>query len=1221
MSVPRRQRNQPAGNRVEDIEFVTQISTSLLSQVRQLQSVLTERDEAVKTLHAEKSQLELEAEGLTQRLKLLDESEQRYKDENWGLETRTHDLLAAAKENASKEQRLQQALAVATAEKNAAQRDLDDVKQAHGKLSDDYHSFRKIHDSEASTFRKNILVVETDRDTLQRKIDELTSQNQELARAMTGKFRTEGDSSLREMGSDPEDFSLERSDNDYSPPPSPSKGAIRNSVLESETLKSSLHHAHRMIQNLKSGIHREKAEKLELRRMLQESRDELESRRGDGSATSASKRLRSKMPPESAKKAQKPGHLGAGRQSRIEVEVDNADWEDHSGAAGAVSGPTTINPKSKSVRMEGSDAYQTATEAEDAFETANERDTGTETEAFQTGNESFAGESSDDLTETEGGALRSGTIKGRRVSPLPPAKRSSFISTASTSDDEQPQDVKTPVQQAMKYKMKVGKGLRRPRVASESPKNSPSSMKDSPASFASNRETKGRSLFAELGGLEDNQSDAESDENLENVEESTNHSTIGTQSSGPDLESRTTTDTGMMTEPSFEERASAFLPGEAGLGRELSPAQHKETLSPFNASLPQPATSNTSELVKSSPLDADPSDSRTQNHDGVRADQGYNKPLLSFSTISSVEIIPSSASSAIRGAEVGRPSTAIYGEANGVTSDPGPHRDSNKTGVLGSVIGWAIGKRQQDSEAIDENINTSRGAVDSRPELDDSAHEVAVNASEDVAAEVEASRKIDSGSQTALSSFQIDNLLSQKSVKTPALYSLQTTDSQLKPDVASPTKSASLPSPSSTTSSNTGRDVGLMPRSIKRLNSGSSVRPSGSAIPPLPADHREAIAAAQQVPMREKADVKPENNMGPPSVPASAYRSTVKRPQTPSDQPLQTPTSATPRARYSTTRSNRSRRSSVSSFESEIDARFNIRADGLPIPQGLENSTDPRMIQAITQTMIGEYLWKYTRKAGRGEMSDKRHRRFFWVHPYTRTLYWSDQDPSTAGRVQLKAKSVAIEAVRVVVDDNPLPPGLHRKSLIVITPGRDVKFTATTGQRHETWFNALSYLLLRSGSDMSNSDPNHITAEDVAEFNPGFGRPAGSRLSLSSYNSRTNTTRRSLVSNRTASPSKGSVRRIPPTPHASSSSRFSHSNQASIGHRISNYWRPSRASTVNNREGATSASAGSIYNASVVNDSAEDVRQVLERQDQEADRLENVRACCDGASYSFPLHY
>jgi len=33
-----------------------------------------------------------------------------------------------------------------------------------------------------------------------------------------------------------------------------------------------------------------------------------------------------------------------------------------------------------------------------------------------------------------------------------------------------------------------------------------------------------------------------------------------------------------------------------------------------------------------------------------------------------------------------------------------------------------------------------------------------------------------------------------------------------------------------------------------------------------------------------------------------------------------------------------------------------------------------------------------------------------------------------------------------------MPPGLHRKSLIVVTPGRDIQFTAPTGQRHETWY-------------------------------------------------------------------------------------------------------------------------------------------------------------------------
>jgi len=277
------------------------------------------------------------------------------------------------------------------------------------------------------------------------------------------------------------------------------------------------------------------------------------------------------------------------------------------------------------------------------------------------------------------------------------------------------------------------------------------------------------------------------------------------------------------------------------------------------------------------------------------------------------------------------------------------------------------------------------------------------------------------------------------------------------------------------------------------------------------------------------------------------------------------------------------------------------------LPQGFGSNTDPRMIQAITQTMIGEFLWKYTRKAGRGDMSENRHRRYFWVHPYTRTLYWSDRDPSSAGRAELKAKSVQIEAVRVVTDDNPMPPGLHRKSLIILTPGRAVKFTAATGQRHETWFNALSYLLLRTDGTLDNAEDGGdatLTREDVDEFNPGYGKPAvrpHGPPSLSSYNSRTT---------RNESPVRQSVRLSMNHPTLVPESTSSRPSQGTFS-RLSSYWKP--GGTFNSRRSRTSlVGRGSIYEASEVHDSAEDLREIIERQDRESDKLENVRACCDG---------
>ncbi|OBZ67420.1 hypothetical protein A0H81_12542 [Grifola frondosa] len=110
-------------------------------------------------------------------------------------------------------------------------------------------------------------------------------------------------------------------------------------------------------------------------------------------------------------------------------------------------------------------------------------------------------------------------------------------------------------------------------------------------------------------------------------------------------------------------------------------------------------------------------------------------------------------------------------------------------------------------------------------------------------------------------------------------------------------------------------------------------------------------------------------------------------------------------------------------------------------------STDPAVIHAITQTMIGEFLYKYTRRAiGKGH-GERRHKRFFWVHPYTRTLYWSSADPGSTSTTESNAKSAYIEAVRSVLDPNPMPPGIYQYSVVVTTPQRDMKFTAPTKRK------------------------------------------------------------------------------------------------------------------------------------------------------------------------------
>ncbi|KAH9946869.1 hypothetical protein B0H21DRAFT_891679 [Amylocystis lapponica] len=165
-----------------------------------------------------------------------------------------------------------------------------------------------------------------------------------------------------------------------------------------------------------------------------------------------------------------------------------------------------------------------------------------------------------------------------------------------------------------------------------------------------------------------------------------------------------------------------------------------------------------------------------------------------------------------------------------------------------------------------------------------------------------------------------------------------------------------------------------------------------------------------------------------------------------------------------------SQRSSLSSDHH----MFNEQHQRLPAPQASPDrtadmsargpggaSTDPAVIHAITQTMIGEFLYKYTRRAiGKGHGSS-RHKRFFWVHPYTRTLYWSSADPGSSNVSESSAKSAYIEAVRSVLDPNPMPPGIYQYSVVVSTPQREMKFTAPTKDRHDIWLNALNYLLTR----------------------------------------------------------------------------------------------------------------------------------------------------------------
>jgi hypothetical protein len=1323
LSVPnRKQRNQPS-NRVHDIEFATEISTSLLSQVRHLQSLLAEKEEALKTVTYEKSRLEIEAEGFSQRLRSLDESEHRYKDENWNLETQIHEFLAAAKEAADREKKLAQSLNIAQAEKSSAQKELDEIKLSHAKLADDHAAALKHHDVELGSVKRNMTMAETERVTLQRKIEDLTGQNQELAKAVAHqRGRLEDRDQARGLSDEDFETAADNVTPEHSPPPSPVKGTPRHSMLESETLKSSLHHAHRMIQNLKGNIHREKTEKLELKRMLQDARDELEARRNDGGLGSGSKRGR-KVESKEFKKPLKPGQLGGLRSSRSEILIDSTNWEEDDGhdspsrsaaitAARVATGPTMGGIAATTI-TDSSDHFDTANEGTDAFETANERET--ETDDFQTGQEDM--NSSDELTETEAGP--GGTIR-QKPPPLPlskPGNRNSFQSTASNSGDEYSyEDVKTPTSQPQRLRLKVSRGgNRRSRAVSEEPQ-----FQSSPASFANGSThgtpQAGQTLFAELGDL-----GASDDESMLGsprgstfaASQSATPASRPTTAKGtpappiaiPPLPRFQTVDSGMMTEPWEPEPATPktavpLAAAESGLagaafveGAHLLNDKHASTgsqirvpmsdaasqwhddqlndnlnvdspdLRPVSSSTYSDMSSQYEPFAMDEKLAKFPSPPGSRAHTPMASLSGIEAPVapkaivspLSISTIVSEHVEPVDPESPMIRETPKQAALAIaplaFSTIQSVHTEPVSPRSPRRDGVmiprdesdeefdtvqpepetpkptfLGSVFGWNKKSPATPIIAEDETRQSpSDSPITHTPESQRPFQELSGNSN------VRAAKKsrvetTDESSQTALTAEQIDDML-----KTKRQEAILAEDGH-KGGAFSPTRGGVI-IPAALRVRKSQESIGSVGRAkskmaepdvahdtvpIKRHSSSRNGSVS-SVHPPLPTDHKQVIAAAAQ---RSGSSSGGTGTMGPPLLPASAMRANPSfRPRTPSSQTPISPVrgGTTPRAVHSSARSDihsptgtgRSRHSSVSSFVSEVDTRFNLRPGMMP--NGIDPGTDPRMINAITQTMIGEYLWKYTRKAGRGAMSENRHRRYFWVHPYTRTLYWSDRDPSQAGRAELKAKSVPIEAVRVVTDDNPMPPGLHRKSLVIITPGRSVKFTATTGQRHETWFNALSYLLLRTGEEATgntlDAPSGALTREDVDEFNPAFGNNSTRRGpgSLSSYNSRTT---------RNDSPVRQSGI-MPAQPRLAQQNSTSSRQSTGTFSRLSNYWKPAEKGTFGSQRTRQSVSGtGSIYEASEVHDSAEDLREIIEKQDRESDKLEDVRACCDGRPHS-----
>ncbi|KAF4126267.1 Nuclear migration protein [Geosmithia morbida] len=132
------------------------------------------------------------------------------------------------------------------------------------------------------------------------------------------------------------------------------------------------------------------------------------------------------------------------------------------------------------------------------------------------------------------------------------------------------------------------------------------------------------------------------------------------------------------------------------------------------------------------------------------------------------------------------------------------------------------------------------------------------------------------------------------------------------------------------------------------------------------------------------------------------------------------------------------------------------------------------VVDAIAQCMVGEWMFKYVRRRksfnvpetngnGKDDSGNDRHRRWVWLAPYERAILWSSKQPSSGSALMGKAgRKLMIQSVLDVKDDNAAPKGfaggVFNRSVLILTPQRALKFTATSAERHYVWLTALSFL-------------------------------------------------------------------------------------------------------------------------------------------------------------------
>ncbi|RYO78647.1 hypothetical protein DL766_000054 [Monosporascus sp. MC13-8B] len=208
-----------------------------------------------------------------------------------------------------------------------------------------------------------------------------------------------------------------------------------------------------------------------------------------------------------------------------------------------------------------------------------------------------------------------------------------------------------------------------------------------------------------------------------------------------------------------------------------------------------------------------------------------------------------------------------------------------------------------------------------------------------------------------------------------------------------------------------------------------------------------------------------QSSRSPPRPPPPPMSPSTEAPYSPSLSPLPSTHLTSPRGRDGGASRYRSHRSQPSTNTAYTDNTNMESAAG-------SSQQVSGVVDAIAQTMVGEWMFKYVRRRKSFSMADStnrneensndRHKRWVWLAPYERAILWSSKQPQSGSALMGKpGRKLTIQSVLDVKDDNPPPKGatqVFNRSILILTPERALKFTATTAERHYLWLTALSFL-------------------------------------------------------------------------------------------------------------------------------------------------------------------